>query len=431
MATDLVGVVDRTGILTVLCRRFRNAFGVNSAYAALNVPEASEAVVRSSLGIRTEEFRALQLPHGVGLGGVVAVEGQVRASGDYPSDQGLRHTELLDARVRREGLHAIIAAPLREGGALVGAILAGARFPRNFTDTDLALAASLSDMASVALTSAAKVNSLRERVQELEQTQSRPGLIGNVAARRSALLAHLASDACRDEGCFARRAAAAGISPAAEFCVMAVELPMYATPDAVTRTCEQIIQIGGMALADDGLLLALTPPDGPTVTQVRSAVQGEHHIGPNSAASRPASGAGPLVDALDRARLAVQLLTAVGRRGSHRCSDDVGPLALLAASIDQAVLSTFISRVLGPLEDLEPARQHRLKTTLDAWTDHGGAPKKIARALSLHVNTVYDRLDQLEEVLGPRWSSGPRRLEFETAVHLDRLVNGDSVEPAS
>ena len=43
-------------------------------------------------------------------------------------------------------------------------------------------------------------------------------------------------------------------------------------------------------------------------------------------------------------------------------------------------------------------------------------------ALHIHPNTLYQRLDRVTEVLGPRWKEPDRALELQVALRLHRLL---------
>lgn len=86
--------------------------------------------------------------------------------------------------------------------------------------------------------------------------------------------------------------------------------------------------------------------------------------------------------------------------------------------------------MLAPLADLEENRRNRHLATLAAWFDQDGSVKRTARALGVHVNTVYGRLAGLDELFGPEWRGGRHRLELETSVRL-QVLGTDLGRPVS
>ncbi|MBB1014142.1 PucR family transcriptional regulator, partial [Dietzia schimae] len=50
-----------------------------------------------------------------------------------------------------------------------------------------------------------------------------------------------------------------------------------------------------------------------------------------------------------------------------------------------------------------------------------GSPSATAERLFVHVNTVYQRLDRLDQVLGTGWRRGDRALELRLALRLAEL----------
>lgn len=134
----------------------------------------------------------------------------------------------------------------------------------------------------------------------------------------------------------------------------------------------------------------------------------------------PADGGLRLGAALRRAGRTARLLIGLGRRGAVAHSDALGPLGRLAAHAPPVEIADVLDEVLAPLAQVDTERRERLITTLSAWFDHDGSVRRAARALGVHVNTIYSRIDRLDELFGSQWR-GACRLEVETAVRLDLL----------
>jgi sugar diacid utilization regulator len=96
-------------------------------------------------------------------------------------------------------------------------------------------------------------------------------------------------------------------------------------------------------------------------------------------------------------------------------------LGLLAAGAEPGEIRDVLDATLAPLADLDEERRDRHLATRAAWFDQDGSVKRTARALGVHVNTVYGRLAGLDELFGPGWRRGRRRLELETSVRLQLL----------
>src|SRR5262249_48958573 len=82
--------------------------------------------------------------------------------------------------------------------------------------------------------------------------------------------------------------------------------------------------------------------------------------------------------------------------------DDVALLALLTKDMDQA--RSFARRTLGPLAGDDDS-SHRLADTLLVTLEEQGSPRRAARRLGVHENTVAKRLRNVDELL----DGSPRR----------------------
>jgi GAF domain-containing protein len=97
-------------------------------------------------------------------------------------------------------------------------------------------------------------------------------------------------------------------------------------------------------------------------------------------------------------------------------------LTLLFREGGEAQLRTFAAAVLGPILEQRPAVRQELLRTLEAYLAHGGSPSRTAAALSVHVNTVYYRLERLRTLLGDDFASPYRGLDFQVALRAHHLA---------
>jgi PucR family transcriptional regulator, purine catabolism regulatory protein len=81
-------------------------------------------------------------------------------------------------------------------------------------------------------------------------------------------------------------------------------------------------------------------------------------------------------------------------------------------------LSTFARRFLAPVLDHEDARATPLLSTIQALCEHGWRKAEVARALHLERQSLYYRLERIEQLLGLDLSEGETR----TALHLAVLT---------
>src|SRR5579871_3383255 len=151
-AMDLAARRDLDELLAEICRRARMLLGTDVAY--ITMTDGSDTFVRATDGIVSEAFRAMRIPLGAGLGGLVARTGESAFTADYESDDRLVHLPDVDRRVALERLRAIVAVPLRRGDEIRGVVMSGSRAVRQFDAHEVSLLASLAAHASVAIENA-------------------------------------------------------------------------------------------------------------------------------------------------------------------------------------------------------------------------------------------------------------------------------------
>ena len=80
------------------------------------------------------------------------------------------------------------------------------------------------------------------------------------------------------------------------------------------------------------------------------------------------------------------------------------------------LVETYLAPLLTGAE-----RESRLRETALAFLDAQGSVADVARALSIHPNTVRQRLDKLDELV-PGWRHGPRSLDVHVALRAHALM---------
>lgn len=129
---------------------------------------------------------------------------------------------------------------------------------------------------------------------------------------------------------------------------------------------------------------------------------------------------------LPRSYLEASRSVDVGRwvKGRHATEvyDDLGLERLLAsASADD--LAEFVEHAIGPLVDHDRSNATELVATLETWLETRNMAES-ARRLFVHYNTLKNRLDRIEGVLGPVLEDPARSLECQVAVHVYRHYDG-------
>jgi DNA-binding PucR family transcriptional regulator len=95
--------------------------------------------------------------------------------------------------------------------------------------------------------------------------------------------------------------------------------------------------------------------------------------------------------------------------------------SVLFESHDQESLQAFIDGCIGPVIAHDLKRSTQIAETLLTYLDSNQNAKSTATSLNIHVNTVRQRLANVDELLG-HWTSPNRALEIHVALRLWSLV---------
>ena len=127
-------------------------------------------------------------------------------------------------------------------------------------------------------------------------------------------------------------------------------------------------------------------------------------------------------DALPRSFAEASRAVHVGRwaKGRHvtEVFDELGLERLLAATPTDD-LSEFVQGAIGPLVAHDRANHTDLVDTLAVWLETRNMAE-AARRIHVHYNTLKNRLERIEAIIGPVLSDAGRALECEVAVYVDR-----------
>jgi len=96
-------------------------------------------------------------------------------------------------------------------------------------------------------------------------------------------------------------------------------------------------------------------------------------------------------------------------------------LSLLLGA-DRRLARDVAESALAPLASETELSRERLGSTLDAWLRHRGRTEAVARALSVHPQTVRYRLARLRELFGSRLDDPDGRFELELALRARRIA---------
>jgi sugar diacid utilization regulator len=173
-AHDLTLVHGMEALLHEIARRARRLLNFDMAYVGLRDGGDGRPIsIRAAEGETTSRSVGLKTSDDSGLGSLVQRSGAPAWSPDYLVDRDIPHSPDIDAVVRAEGLHAILAVPLGYGTTVFGTLYGADRKIRHFTPDEISLMRSLGKLAGVAIERARLLEETRAEVTELERDTSR------------------------------------------------------------------------------------------------------------------------------------------------------------------------------------------------------------------------------------------------------------------
>ncbi|TDC69646.1 helix-turn-helix domain-containing protein [Streptomyces hainanensis] len=137
-------------------------------------------------------------------------------------------------------------------------------------------------------------------------------------------------------------------------------------------------------------------------------------------AAGPAAGPAGLFTAHAEAVRCLRALAVLGRAGEGACAAELGFLGVLLG--DGRDVHGYVAATLGPLLAYDARRGTELIRTLHAYFGCGRSLTRAKDRLHVHINTVVQRLDRIQALLGPDWNSPERELELQLALRLHLLT---------
>jgi sugar diacid utilization regulator len=206
-------------------------------------------------------------------------------------------------------------------------------------------------------------------------------------------------------------------------CVVVAVAPGHGEHRTASAASAVARELGGLAGTHHGQMVLLLPGEDPEesvrVASRRLTASLEDEV--TAGAAGPTRSPGEVPNAYVDAARCVQVLHALGREGSSATSGDLGAYALLLAGLGAEALEDFIGRTVGPLLAYDEERGTDLRRTLEAYFANSGNLARTSEALHIHVNTLYQRLDRVGQLLGVDWQHPERSLHTHLALRLDRL----------
>ena len=193
-------------------------------------------------------------------------------------------------------------------------------------------------------------------------------------------------------------------------------------PKGVLRDIAQ--RVGGIGGEQSGMGVILCP--GERSESVRSQLASLHRRVPIVAVVEDR---GNSVDDLHQAFTdgvhAISLLSTLGHTGVVSLFELI-PYARLFAESAPAEILAYINTRIGPLVEYDRLNRTSLTLTATAYLDQGQNKQKTAARLQIHINTLKQRLERIDSLLGSEWT-GPRLLlEVHIAMRLHLLATAQN-----
>ncbi|MGY4905477.1 PucR family transcriptional regulator, partial [Streptomyces sp. 900116325] len=118
----------------------------------------------------------------------------------------------------------------------------------------------------------------------------------------------------------------------------------------------------------------------------------------------------------------LRAMRVLGRTGEGACVDELGFLGVVLGNAQD--VDGFVDATLGPLLRYDAQRGTQLVRTLSAYFGAGGSLIRAKDELHVHVNTVVQRLERIQVLLGRDWNEPDRALELQLALRLNLLAGG-------
>lgn len=183
---------------------------------------------------------------------------------------------------------------------------------------------------------------------------------------------------------------------------------------------DDLLVVGSSPPGDDAAVRALLVQLADAVDTQLGATTGGRVLG--VAAGEPVLDVPGLVRTVRVAREASALARRLGTGVRTLLAADVGVHRLLSRLVTDPDLERFVDEQLGALLEHDARYGRDLVRTLDALLAHGMSKTRTAAALSVRRQTLYNRLDRIEALLGcPDLEQRERRTALDLALVAWRL----------
>ncbi|QPK79646.1 GAF domain-containing protein [Corynebacterium lizhenjunii] len=183
------------------------------------------------------------------------------------------------------------------------------------------------------------------------------------------------------------------------------------------RTVEDKLRGATAITRHDQHLCVLFAPDGDLDSAVAPLLQASAGT---AVAAVEVGASRTIPQAHDAALAYLDSALALGLRGQLVTEATLGSVGLILGA-DPHALEMLRTHTIGRLLDYDATHHTALAQTAYHYLLHGHSVAETAKAVFVHVNTVRQRLERIDNLLGSDWATGPRSLDIYLALRLAML----------
>jgi DNA-binding PucR family transcriptional regulator len=186
-----------------------------------------------------------------------------------------------------------------------------------------------------------------------------------------------------------------------------------------------------IAAEHSGELVVIAPADGAmTMAEIlQKAIRSKMGFASNVILSKEVRTVSELPSAYEAARQCLALMRRLGKKGDVDTVSNLAVYSILFSDKGGAEIDAFVKGTIGAILKHDETRSVALSGTLLAYLENGYDTRETAEKLNIHPNTLRQRLDTLDAVLG-NWREHSRAFEIHVALRLHRL-RSESAQPKS
>lgn len=218
------------------------------------------------------------------------------------------------------------------------------------------------------------------------------------------------------------RAKQHGLDPSRPVIVVVVEVDRARVAFVRRRLGEKMrFQAHIVTEIDERVVMLLNHQDPASLrSELQNAIFAEPAISGYAAFSAPVTNPAPLPDVYAGVLRTIGMLQKLGRAERVAYEPELSVYAILFREHSATELTRLIDTTLGPLLDHDENRGAVLADTFLTFLDNAKNARATAQEMGVHVNTVHNRIDTVERLLGAH-AREANALEFHIALRLRKL----------